>query len=113
MCFDVSIPIRLTCSTDGLLCLRSATTSVWHARCRQGPSTPAARGEAANDKNLRQARLTSHKLKGGRLTRRSSEGLPDRSPDRSSDAVEQSYRRAAAPPFRERTRRTEMGNLAE
>src|SRR4051812_8129403 len=25
MCFDVSIPIRLICSTDGLLCLRSAT----------------------------------------------------------------------------------------
>src|SRR4051812_37351431 len=43
MCFDVSIPIRLICSTDGLLCLRSATTSVWHARCRRGPSTPAAR----------------------------------------------------------------------
>src|SRR3954453_8671959 len=42
MCFDVSIPIRLTCSTDGLLCLRSATTSVWHARCRRGPSTPTA-----------------------------------------------------------------------
>src|SRR5713226_540827 len=27
MCFDVSMPIRLICSTDGLLCLRSATTS--------------------------------------------------------------------------------------
>src|SRR5271170_25807 len=40
MCFDVSIPIRLICSTDGLLCLRSATTSFWHARCRRGPSTP-------------------------------------------------------------------------
>jgi hypothetical protein len=31
--------IRLICSTDGLLCLRSATTSFWHARCRRGPST--------------------------------------------------------------------------
>src|SRR5215208_6802413 len=40
MCFDVSIPIRLICSTDGSLCLRSATTSFWHARCRRGPSTP-------------------------------------------------------------------------
>src|SRR4051794_55476 len=40
MCFDVSIPIRLICSTDGSLCLRSATTSVWHTRCRRGPSTP-------------------------------------------------------------------------
>ena len=40
MCFDVSIPIRLICSTDGPLCLRSATTSFWHARCRRGPSTP-------------------------------------------------------------------------
>src|SRR6266571_9233896 len=40
MCFDVSIPIRLIWSTDGPLCLRSATTSFWHARCRRGPSTP-------------------------------------------------------------------------
>src|SRR4051812_31525284 len=40
MCFDVSIPIRLICSTDGPLCLRSATISFWHARCRRGPSTP-------------------------------------------------------------------------
>src|SRR5215217_9315672 len=40
MCFDVSIPIRLICSTDGPLCLRSTTTSFWHARCRRGPSTP-------------------------------------------------------------------------
>src|SRR4051794_33183480 len=40
MCFDVSIPIRLICSTDGPLCLRSATTSFWHTRCRRGPSTP-------------------------------------------------------------------------
>jgi adenylate cyclase len=31
MCFDVSIPIRLICSTDGLLCLRSRATSFWHA----------------------------------------------------------------------------------
>src|SRR6202023_614850 len=30
MCFDVSMPIRLIDSTDGLLCLRSATTSFWH-----------------------------------------------------------------------------------
>jgi len=29
--------VVLICSTDGLLCLRSATTSVWHARCRRGP----------------------------------------------------------------------------
>src|SRR4051812_41719794 len=40
MCFDVSIPIRLICSTDGLLCLRSTTASVWHNRCRRGPSIP-------------------------------------------------------------------------
>src|SRR6266404_3023122 len=40
MCFDVSIPIRLICSTDGLLCLRSTTISFWHTRCRRGPSTP-------------------------------------------------------------------------
>src|SRR3954452_11492385 len=46
MCFDVSIPIRLICSTDGLLCLRSATTSVWHTRCRRGPSTPAEDADA-------------------------------------------------------------------
>jgi len=25
---------------DGLLCLRSTTTSFWHTRCRRGPSTP-------------------------------------------------------------------------
>src|ERR1035437_3639776 len=30
MCFDVSMPTRLICSTDGLLCLRSTTTSFWH-----------------------------------------------------------------------------------
>src|ERR1700737_1018217 len=35
------MPIRLTCSTDGLHCLRSATTSFWHNRCRRGPSTPS------------------------------------------------------------------------
>src|ERR1700724_1665913 len=34
------MPIRLICSTDGPLCLRSATTSFWHNRCRRGPSTP-------------------------------------------------------------------------
>src|ERR1019366_3649246 len=34
------MPIRLICSTDGLLCLRSVTTSFWHNRCRRGPSTP-------------------------------------------------------------------------
>src|SRR4051795_11672620 len=44
MCFDVSIPIRLICSTDGLLCLRSATASFWHTRCRRGPSTPTEGG---------------------------------------------------------------------
>src|SRR5713226_2010959 len=37
MCFDVSIPIRLIWSTDGPLCLRSATASFWHVRCRRGP----------------------------------------------------------------------------
>src|SRR6202789_3165419 len=37
------MPIRLICSTDGLLCLRSATTSFWHNRCRRGPSTPSRR----------------------------------------------------------------------
>src|ERR1700738_2862736 len=30
MCFYVSMPIRLIDSPDGLLCLRSATTSFWH-----------------------------------------------------------------------------------
>src|SRR5215213_6368967 len=30
MCFDVSIPMRLIWSTDGLLCLKSLTTSFWH-----------------------------------------------------------------------------------
>src|ERR1700704_3953660 len=35
------MPIRLICSTDGPLCLRSATTSFWHNRCRRGPSTPS------------------------------------------------------------------------
>jgi len=40
MCFDVSTPIRLICSMDGLLCLRSTPTSFRHARCRRGPSTP-------------------------------------------------------------------------
>ena len=33
------MPIRLICSMDGLLCLRTAT-SFRHARCRRGPSTP-------------------------------------------------------------------------
>src|SRR6056297_3357481 len=42
MRLDVSIPIRQTCSTDGLLCLRSATTSLWHKRCRWGPPTPSS-----------------------------------------------------------------------
>jgi putative SOS response-associated peptidase YedK len=37
------MPIRLICSTDGLLCLRSAKTSFWHNRCRRGPSTPTRR----------------------------------------------------------------------
>src|SRR5256885_7009339 len=37
----VSMPIRLICSTDGPFCLRSATTSFWHNRCRRGPSTPS------------------------------------------------------------------------
>src|ERR1700726_1754863 len=46
-CFDVSMPIRLTCSTDGLHCLRSATTSFWHNRCRRGPSTPSLLARAA------------------------------------------------------------------
>src|SRR3954469_10332557 len=33
--------MRIGCSTDGLLCLRSTTTtSFWHARCLRGPSTP-------------------------------------------------------------------------
>src|SRR6267143_4458158 len=40
MCFDVSMPIRLIHSMDGLLCLRSTPTSFRHARCRRGPSTP-------------------------------------------------------------------------
>jgi len=29
-CFDVSMPIRAICSTDGLPRLRSSTTSIWH-----------------------------------------------------------------------------------
>src|ERR1700757_2299282 len=41
------MPIRLTCSTDGLHCLRSATTSFWHNRCRRGPSTPSLLAGAA------------------------------------------------------------------
>src|SRR3984893_641607 len=40
------MPIRLICSTDGPLCLRSATTSFWHNRCRRGPSTPSPIAEA-------------------------------------------------------------------
>ena len=40
------MPIQLICSTDGLLCLRSATTSFWHNRCRRGPSTPTRRNAA-------------------------------------------------------------------
>ncbi|ESY63026.1 hypothetical protein X743_33545 [Mesorhizobium sp. LNHC252B00] len=28
--FDVSLPIRIICSTDGLLCTRSSTTPFWH-----------------------------------------------------------------------------------
>src|SRR5208283_133552 len=39
------MPIRLICSTDGPLCLRSATTSFWHNRCRRGPSTPTPKAE--------------------------------------------------------------------
>src|ERR1700730_9602027 len=39
------MPIRLICSTDGHLCLRSATTSFWHNRCRRGPSTPSPKAE--------------------------------------------------------------------
>src|SRR5215469_8623311 len=35
--------MRLIWSTDGPLCLRSATTSIWHNRCRRGPSTPTHR----------------------------------------------------------------------
>src|SRR6266849_7338151 len=35
MCFDVSMPIRLICSTDGLLCLRSRDR--WQTR--QNPRT--------------------------------------------------------------------------
>src|SRR5215218_9634947 len=39
-CFDVSIPMRIIWSMDGLLCLRSATTSFWHSDAVRGPSTP-------------------------------------------------------------------------
>src|ERR1700747_3301687 len=41
------MPIRLICSTGGLHCLRSATTSFWHNRCRRGPSTPSLLAGAA------------------------------------------------------------------
>src|SRR5208283_4023715 len=41
------MPIRLICSTDGPLCLRSATTSFWHNRCRRGPSTPTPKAKAS------------------------------------------------------------------
>src|SRR3954453_24042227 len=58
MCFDVSIPIRLICSTDGLLCLRSATTSVWHARCRRGPSTPTTEPAQADGRDRYHADAT-------------------------------------------------------
>jgi hypothetical protein len=37
---DVSMPMRIMWSTDGLLCLRSATTSFWHSDAVRGPSTP-------------------------------------------------------------------------
>src|SRR4051794_6597145 len=59
MCFDVSIPIRLICSTDGLLCLRSATASFWHTRCRRGPSTPTEWG--LYDKPRFRAQVAAHK----------------------------------------------------
>jgi hypothetical protein len=39
---DVSIPMRVIWSMDGLLCLRSATTSFWHSDAVRGPSTPTA-----------------------------------------------------------------------
>src|SRR5687768_6671654 len=34
------MPILIILVTDGSLCLRSSTTSLWHIRCRRGPSTP-------------------------------------------------------------------------
>ena len=43
---DVSIPMRIIWSTDGLLCLRSATTSFWHSDAVRGPSTPTALADA-------------------------------------------------------------------
>ena len=39
---DVSIPMRIIWSMDGLLGLRSATTSFWHSDAVRGPSTPTA-----------------------------------------------------------------------
>src|SRR5215203_1272933 len=36
------MPIRIIWSTDGLLCLSSATTSFWHSDAVRGPSTPTA-----------------------------------------------------------------------
>src|ERR1700694_4257308 len=67
MCFDVSIPIRLICSTDGLLCLRSATTSSWHAGCRRGPSTPTIGGSVRDQPHLVGERITAAGAVGGEL----------------------------------------------
>src|ERR1700687_2487058 len=42
MCFDVSMPIRLTCSTGGPLSEICNDLILAH-RCRRGPSTPTGR----------------------------------------------------------------------
>src|ERR1700720_4745521 len=50
MCFDVSMLIRLIDSTDGLLCLRSATTSFWHIDA-VGASHPSSANTSTQSSN--------------------------------------------------------------
>src|SRR4051812_33759104 len=69
MCFDVSIPIRLICSTDGLLCLRSpTTTSFWHidaAGGRPHQQTQIERLEQAMEKmEMRPGRKVCEAMRG-------------------------------------------------
>src|SRR5690242_17128278 len=44
--FDVSSPMRIIFSTDGLPCLRSQRPHSGTLRCRRGPSTPTFRNAA-------------------------------------------------------------------
>src|SRR3954470_6281327 len=61
------MPIRITCSTDGLLCLRSATTSFWHVGCRRGPSTPTVGGGVQDQPHLIGERAAAAGAIGGKL----------------------------------------------